>query len=228
MGKGVVVRSSHGRVSVALGEGAQVSEAPMSPGATAVSEATDVLAPEAPYIVTVAIEGVADLLFHRWTNEAVEQKASSPKGSKTRKTDDVESYVYRDSSGQLCIPGEYLRQAVIGAAKFMPDPRSPRKSAIDLYKAGVIALTPLAPLGVKDWDYLDRRRVMLMRNGITRVRPAMLKGWKAQFDLLVNLPEYIPPAVLNQVIQQAGRLIGIGDFRPTYGRFVVTHFEVKT
>jgi len=97
---------------------------------------------------------------------------------------------------------------------------------MDLFKAGVVSLTDLASLGVKDWDYLDRRRVMVQRNGITRVRPAMLKGWKATFLLQVLLPEYIDPQMLNEVIQQAGRFVGIGDFRPTYGRFVVTKFEV--
>ncbi|MHB1670178.1 hypothetical protein [Thiomonas sp.] len=179
-----------------------------------------------PYIVTVGIEGVADILFHRWSNEDVEAKSTAAKGSKTKKTDEPAAYVYRDEHGELAIPGEYLRQSIIGAAKFQQDPRSPRKSAMDLYKAAVVALTPLASLGTKEWDYLDRRRVTIQRNGITRVRPAMLKGWKAEFDLLVNIPEYIQPADLNQTIQQAGRLIGLADFRPTYGRFVVTKFSV--
>lgn len=179
-----------------------------------------------PYCVEVTIEGTADLLFHRWSNEAVEAKAKAAKGSKAKKEDDVESYVYRNEKGEICLPGEYLRQAIIGAAKYKQDPRSPRKSAQDIFKAGIVCLTDLASLGAKEWDYLDRRRVQVQRNAITRVRPAMLKGWKATFIFQVLLPEYIDPSLLNEVIQQAGRLIGVGDFRPTYGRFVVTRFEV--
>jgi len=45
----------------------------------------------------------------------------------------------------------------------------------------------------------------------------MKVGWKAQFELQVALPEYISPQLLNEVIGAAGRLIGIGDFRPTFG-----------
>lgn len=179
-----------------------------------------------PYVAEVTVEGNADLLFHRWSNEDVEAKSKAVKGSKAKKADNIEAYVYRNEVGELCVPGEYLRQAIIGAAKFRQDPRSPRKSAMDLYKAGVVSLTPLASLGVKEWDYEDRRRVMVQRNGITRVRPAMHAGWRATFELQVLLPEYIASADLNEVIQQAGRLIGIGDFRPTYGRFAVTKFEV--
>ena len=180
-----------------------------------------------PYTVTVAIEGTADILFHRWNPEAVDEKAKAAKGSKAKKSDDVESYVYRNADGEICIPGEYLRGAIITAAKFKQDPRSPRKSAMDLFKAGVVSLTPLASLGKADWDYEDRRRVLVQRNGVNRTRPAMKAGWRAEFDLLVMLPEYISPALLNEVIQTAGRLIGLADFRPTYGRFIVTNFAVQ-
>lgn len=179
-----------------------------------------------PYVVDVTIEGVSDLLFHRWNCEAVEAKASAAKGSKAKKTDDIESYVYRDDNGNLCLPGEYLRQAVIHAAKFRQDPRSPRKSAMDLYKAAIVPLTILASLGKKDWDYEHKCRVVIQRNGITRVRPALKVGWTATIQLMVNLPEYIKPSDLHDVIVNAGRLIGVGDFRPSYGRFSVTKFDV--
>lgn len=179
-----------------------------------------------PYRVEVSIEGEADLLFHRWNCEAVEAKARAAKGSAAKKTDDVESYVYRNDDGELCIPGEYVRQAVIAAAKFRQDPRSPRKSAMDLVKAAVISLSPLASLGVSDWDYEHRCRVQVQRNGVTRVRPAISAGWKATVVFLVNLPEYVPPAMLHGLLTDAGRLVGVADFRPTYGRFQVTRFEV--
>lgn len=180
-----------------------------------------------PWIAKIEITGAADLLFHRWNNEAVAEKAAARKGSAAKKTDNIESYVYRNEDGELCLPGEYLRGAVVNAAKFRQDPRSPRKSAMDLFKAGVIALTPLASLGVKNWQYEDRRRVVVQRNAITRVRPALKAGWQCQIDLLVNLPEYIDDIFLREVLSMAGKLIGVGDFRPTYGRFDVTSFKRK-
>ena len=65
----------------------------------------------------------------------------------------------------------------------------------------------------------------VQRAGVTRVRPAMLAGWEATFDLMVQTPEYINPSELNEVIGQAGRLVGLADFRPTYGRYEVVSFE---
>lgn len=179
-----------------------------------------------PYMVDVTIKGVSDLLFHRWNCEAVEEKAKAAKGSQAKKSDDIESYVYRTDDGELALPGEYLRQAIIHSAKFKQDPRSPRKSAADLFKAGVVTAEPLASLGVKDWDYEDRRRVTVQRNSITRCRPAMKPGWETTVRLMVTLPEYITSDLLHEVISNAGRLIGVGDFRPTYGRFAIHGFEV--
>lgn len=178
-----------------------------------------------PYVARVKITGVADILFHRWNCEAVEEKAKAAKGSKAKKTDNIESYVYRNSDNEICLPGEYLRQAIIGAAKFRQDPRSPRKSAMDLFKAGIVSLDQLVSLGKTTWDYEHRCRVQVQRNGVTRVRPAMLAGWTGEFTFLVNTPEYIAPAVLHEVVANAGRLIGLADFRPTYGRFLVDKFE---
>ena len=191
------------------------------------NEAERIIALGEPYIAEMTLEGSSSMLFHRWNVEAVEEKAKAAKGSAAKKSDDVESYVWRDDAGNICLPGEYVRQAVIMAAKFEQDPRSPRKSAMDLFKAGVVNLTELADLGVSQWDYEDRRRVMVQRNGITRTRPAMKAGWKADVELMVQLPEYIGPDFLRKVLDNAGRLIGVGDFRPTYGRFYVSSWNVR-
>lgn len=180
----------------------------------------------APYAVEVMLEGSSDMLFHRWNCESVDAKASAAKNSKSKKTDDIETYVWRNDAGELCVPGEYLRQSIIHAAKFRQDPRSPRKSAMDLFKAGVVPVTLLASLGSENWDYLDTRRVTIQRAGINRTRPAMKVGWKAVFIMQILTPEYIDPVFLQEVMGMAGRLVGIGDFRPTYGRFNISHFEV--
>ena len=186
--------------------------------------AEEIIAYGEPYSVVVDIEGASDFLFHRWNPDAVDAKAASAKNSKAKKTDDIESYVYRDEEGMLAIPGEYLRGAIVHAAKFRQDPRSPRKSAMDLFKAAIVVTTQMASLGTKDWDYLDRRRVMIQRNGINRTRPAIRAGYRVRFEVMVLTPEYIDRNTLRETIENAGRLIGIGDFRPTFGRFGIVGF----
>ena len=179
-----------------------------------------------PYRVAVQLEGSCPLLFHRWNNESVEAKSKAKKGSLEKKTDDIESFLWRNSKGEVCIPGEYVRQAAIHAAKYEQDPRSPRKSMMDLMKAALVSLTELASTGLKEPDYLDKRRVVIQRSAVTRTRPALREGWKAGFILMVNLPEYVPAQRLNHILSQAGRIVGLADFRPSFGRFLVTKFEL--
>ena len=178
-----------------------------------------------PYQIEVKLTGVAAFLCHRWQCAAVAEKSALAKGSAGKKTDDVESFVWRAENGHIAIPGTYLGAALVAAAKFRQVPRSPRKSAVDLFKAGVIPITDLADTGKPEWDFVDRRRVVIMRAAITRSRPALRPGWQATFRLLVSLPEYIGIDLLREVAESAGRFVGIGDYRPAFGRFAVTDFK---
>lgn len=189
-----------------------------------------------PYRVEVTIVGDSPLLFHRWQSDAVETKAKAAKGSAAKKSDDVESYVWRDANGIIGMPGEYVRGSMVdprnGAAKYQQDPRSSRKSALDLFRAGVVALTDLAPIIRADgskadtWDYVDRRRVSVQRAGVTRERPAFHAGWSVELQFMVLLPQYIDQRLLHRTLVDGGRLVGVADFRPTFGRFSVSRFAL--
>jgi len=72
----------------------------------------------------------------------------------------------------------------------------------------------------------------VQRQGILRSRP-LLKDWTLDFDLLVSeedvSPNYFP--TLRAICEDAGRRVGIGDFRieknGPFGKFVVESWEVQ-
>lgn len=201
----------------------------LSAGANALIEASR------PYEVEIEITGTADLILNRFNPEEYEEKRASAKGSKVRSTDVPENAVYRDMDGVVCLPGVYMSLAIAKAAKSKSDPRSPRKSAMELYKAAVFATQELSPIlsvtgeTSKDgWDYLDKRGACVNRARVLKTRPAFFKGWKCTFRLAVEAPEYISPDDLLSVAMDAGKFGGMGDYRPTYGRFQVTSFQVVT
>ena len=205
-----------------------VARAKLEAIAPTTNDAAITISFEEPYIIQAKIEGVAPIIFHRWSCEDVAEKSKAAKNSKAKKTDNVESFVWRNSDNQICLPGEYLRQTIIHAAKFRQDPRSPRKSAMDLFKASIVALTELAPLngGIEKWDYIDQRRVTIQRAAITRMRPAFNAGWTAEVQFSVLTPEYIDPQLFRDVLALGGKLIGTADNRPTYGRFQIVQCDV--
>lgn len=191
---------------------------------------------ERPWAAEITITGTAPLLFHRYSVEEVAAKANAKKGSTAKKTDNLEASVYRDSEGRICAQGVALIAAITdpskGSAKSLRDPRSPRKSASDLYRSALIASTVLAPITnhageiATTWDAVDQRRAIVQRAAVSRSRPMMHTGWSATFIIENLAPDYITEADLRYVVVNAGRFVGIGDFRPTYGRFDLTNFQM--
>lgn len=51
-----------------------------------------------------------------------------------------------------------------------------------------------------------------------RARPIIPAGWKATVSFVL-LEDVLQPESLKPVIERAGRLIGLGDWRPIYGTF---------
>lgn len=206
-------------------------------GPDVTNDAAPLIAMELPYEVEFTIEGVCPIIFHRWSNESVAEKSAAKKGSTAKKTDDVDSYVYRDEDGFICIPGTYIHAALSskkeGAGRYFQDPRSSRKSAADLYKAAAIPTTILAPIlnaegkKTRNWDGLDARRMVVSSSSITRQRPMFNTGWRATFGFTIMLPEYVDHQDFLAALTLAGKAVGIADSRPTYGRFQVVNFTVK-
>lgn len=191
---------------------------------------------EAPVqmIVGVTIEGVSKMLFHRYDTVSVETKGRAGKGTAQKKADDVESYVYRDGDGCLAIPAENLHACLVNSARSFQDPRSPRKSAMDLLKAGILVLPDLLPIlnakgkRIKTWDFLDTRRALVQRNAVSRTRPGLEAGWRLDADVHILLPGLVAVPFLRQIIANGGATVGLCDFRPRFGRFQVVRAEAIT
>ena len=189
---------------------------------------------EEPYRMRFKVEGTAPILFHRFDCEEMAPPSTTGGGTKggvKKKTDNVESYYYRDDKGFVCVPAEGVHGALISAGRWFQDPRSSRKTAMDLVKAGVIVepnriqcLRNGKPL--KTCEYEDKRRVQVNRAGIARVRPALNVGWQAEFEVMVLASDLIAPRFLRELMAKAGTFCGWCDFRPQYGRFQVLHAEV--
>lgn len=178
------------------------------------------------YHMKVRVLGKGPLLFHRYDVEEQERKKVAKKGSIEKTTDNIESYVYRDKKGNICMPGMNFKAALVNAAKRFQDPSSPRKSAHDLIRAGIVVDPYLAPIlsGGKptaEWHGVDVRGVVIQKNRIARSRPFMEPGWEIDFEVTVTDIEMVKPALLADIIFRAGAFSGLGDYRPDFGQFAI-------
>lgn len=195
--------------------------------------ADQLLSAQLPYTAEITIVGTADLLFNRFNEEEYEEKAASQRGSSIRKTDIHENRIYRDHDGDVAMPAVYLTNSLTAAGKYKTDPRNARASMMGLCKAGIVPYEEYSKMvsvtgetTKEGWDYLDKRGACIQRARVVKARPAFFKGWRTTILLEILVPEYISLDVLSELCTYAGRFVGVGDYRPTYGRFRVESLKL--
>lgn len=175
--------------------------------------------------VHVRIEGVSPLLMHRFPVGEEDQKSKAKNQKQTK--DDVEAYLYLDEEGQLVQPSTHIIGTLKKAgAKFQISGQG-KLTYKNMMGSGAVLIDPyMIPHELQSWD-IDRRPVVVQRARIVRSRP-ILKKWALNFDMEYDEDE-VPKSVLNEILDYAGKRVGIGDFRPacggSFGRFMVTKFE---
>jgi len=183
---------------------------------------------------SITIEGTAPLLMHnaRLANPLdPAAKALKRLTGKRNKTDsEYEELARTEHAGSLYLdpdvgpylPGDNIWRCLFDAAK--------KHKRGKLVEQGVFIATTVNPLsyqGPRDaaglWADENFRHMASVKVGTSRTmrcRPAF-RAWKTQAtgvldENVLNLEE------LTQVANTAGELIGLGDWRPRYGRFVAT------
>ena len=78
---------------------------------------------------------------------------------------------------------------------------------------------------VQEW-HVDIRTVVVQRIRVVRRRPCF-NDWALDFNLLIKDPEAVPPETLHEILEYGGRYVGMGDYRPEFGLFEVTKWQVE-
>lgn len=71
-----------------------------------------------------------------------------------------------------------------------------------------------------DGRFFDLRPASVMGRTVNRARP-IFPQWAAEFTLIFD-SEIIDAGDVLRIAEVAGQRVGLGDYRPTYGRFVVS------
>jgi hypothetical protein len=69
-------------------------------------------------------------------------------------------------------------------------------------------------------SHILRKCVAVQKNRVMRVRPMFPSGWSLTFDLEFD-ESVINFRAIEEAMTDAGSLIGLGDWRPKFGRFAV-------
>ncbi len=181
----------------------------------------------------VTITGVSPLLMHsaRYANPLDPMtKAHKALTSKRKKTDeDYEAIskseffggIYFDSNLGAYLPGLVIEAVIFEAAKQQKLGKTAKRSVVVI--EDVIPLKYKGPKDIEglysDPNFVDIRAVKVGLQKVMRTRPKF-NEWSATFTISFN-PEQIEQRDVVRILQDAGSLIGVGDYRPRFGKFDV-------
>jgi hypothetical protein len=173
---------------------------------------------------------------HRYPMPDLSDLAKGGKKSTGSKdyTQEWRDYFYATADGEIYQPSSHIEGALLKAAVNFKVAGKRGKSYKDLISMSVIVDPEMIPHCVKvpdelDTDadkllYLDMRPVIVQRARVVRIRPCFKAGWELSFDIQVTDDE-IHPDLLQDILTLAGKTVGIGDYRPKFGRFNVVGFQ---
>lgn len=196
------------------------------------------------YVANVVIEGTAPLLQHSFTKNSL---AILMEGSK--KQTGAQDYslewlttMYLTTSGYLCQPAAHIEGAMVKAATSFKVKGARGKTWKDAIRAycyvspdeiphirnGEYVPAPGVELMSAPTEYLSVNvmRVVVQRSAVARARLLIQPGWQLGFTVEVQ-DDQVRPEVVQEILTEAGRAVGIGDFRPRYGRFKIAAFAVQ-
>lgn len=185
--------------------------------------------------LSIRIEGTTPLICNRFTDVDAESSSAGVRGSgaaRDRGTplEIAESKLYKGLNGKLMIPQPNLMRCLVEGGRFHKAGKTQltTSKSSHMYACVDIEGAEIPVIHKQPWK-VDTRAVRIPSTGgrILAHRP-MFDDWALEF--VVDLDTSIVGAkVFRLVVDDAGKRIGLGDFRPAtkgpYGKFVVTKWQ---
>jgi len=131
--------------------------------------------------------------------------------------------LYLDQKGEPCIPVDNVLSAVISGAKAYKLGKQALAGLYDMPEHPTFPLLYKGPRKPGDLyeleEHVDSRGVRVQMSRIQRTRP-IFRDWQLSIVLEFD-PTLITRDDIKLALARAGKAIGIGDYRPRYGRFTV-------
>lgn len=172
-------------------------------------------------IIDVEITGIAPLLQNRFPMEEHGHNISKSKKKVYVPEEEAKKCLYQKDD-VVFQPSEHIFQCLIRASvdfKF-----EGKKTFKDIITSGVIVEPDEIPLITVMPYEIDTRPVVIQRARVLKWRPRF-NQWKLQFKLTILDDHNISVSTLKEILEKAGATKGIGDYRPRFGRFMVTEFK---
>lgn len=179
----------------------------------------------------VELAGISPLLINRFKeqDEIPQKMKKAGKKDYGSPREQAEQSAYADPDGKVWIPSSWPKGALATVASDYKLPSS-RKSVKSVIGGAVIPSEEKIYFNEKytlSKIEVDSRPCVVQRARIMRHR-ARLENWSIRFQLQIE-DSILEPSNVHEMLSDAGRRAGIGDFRPSkggpFGRFQVVAWK---
>lgn len=177
--------------------------------------------------ISVQIEGTTPILFNRFRDTQIEGKSKKRTGAMAELDIEDKLYKYED---KVCIPAVYLKNCITEASKQFKI-TGKGKSTYSKLVASTVDISPdMIELKAGKYEVFRISAVNPMTKGRMMTERPRFNKWGAEFEIIVNDPA-VPVEVLNEILEHAGKYVGVGDWRPEkkgmHGKFMITSFKLQ-
>lgn len=188
------------------------------------------MAKDIVYTANVTIEGVTPLLMHKMSVAGLSKK---PRSAETDYSGEWKKTAYLNERGHLVCPSACIESMLINASKG----RKIGKHVESKFMAQITVQefeptihvngNPITLDMVAENNWIDVRSVVIKRDRVARSRICIPTGWELRFNIVVKTT-MISAEELKDLLETAGELVGLMDYRPEkkgkFGQFEVTKF----
>ena len=187
--------------------------------------------------IRIRLDGITPLICNKFTDEAAMKasngsRGSSAAGDRGTPLEIAESKLYIGLNGKPMIPQPNILRCLVDGGRFHKNGRSQitTKESSMLYACLDIQGAEVPLLHKQPWKVDCRAGVIPATKGRILAHRPMFDDWSLEFT--IDLDEtMVSPKLLRQIIDDAGKRIGLGDFRPArkgpYGKFCVVKWQEK-
>jgi len=179
----------------------------------------------------ITIEGISPLLMNRPSQLDIGEKSKTSKRETQTPREIAEAKLYVDLEGQVYCPATWFQGCIVEAGKQKKMMgKGSAKATYSKVCGSSVEVNPFEIVLKEKWDVFSILAVNPTTRGKNVLHRPKFDKWNLDFEVTFD-EETIEIPVMKEIFDIAGRVVGVGDWRPAkkgrFGKFQVTSWKEK-
>lgn len=181
-------------------------------------------------IYNISVQGTSPLLMNRPNQFDIAEKSKDVKRENRTPKELASDKLYIDGEENVYLPATWFQGAIVEAGK--QKKMGGKGSAKATYSKVAGSCVEINPFEIfpknAEWKVFSVLATNPTTRGKNMLHRPMFESWEVSFEVSFD-ENQIEPAVMKELFDIAGRMVGVGDWRPAkkgrFGKFQVTNWK---